>query len=296
MLNSEIHILHLPFKNMKVKHLAFSILALLFVGCNSSKESGETKPELVIDNVNIYTQKPLIHVNDTVFFSVTYNSNLKNTSSGIDVSLNGQSPVGAKLEYNEISPTEYKGYFLPIKTKGEYNLIVKFDKNGKSFNFGKKIKVVDNYSLSTAWDGLKSYDEVKAIAPFATFKDNYPLAYTKATGPDFIDVGIFFKKGANKFADVTTFIEGFYGKYSLIYDTNKTLVKIRLHIDPVLINYNYEDVVNDVKEVYGNSVRNGTNQYTGFKFSEFEKTPFKIKIEQISYNTIYTEITKNIIP
>ena len=68
-------------------------------------------------------------------------------------------------------------------------------------------------------------------------------------------------------------------------------MKIRLQNDPSSDNYQYEDVFNDVKDVYGNSVRNGTNP-SGFKFSEFETTTFKVRIEQIRYNTIYTEITK----
>jgi len=277
---------------MKLKYIVFFILLHFIVACNSPKENGESQPELTIEDVNIYTQKPLINVNDTVFFSVTYNSNFKRSSSGIEVSLNGKTPVGTKLEYNEISATEYKGYFLPIKEKGEYNLNVNFTKNGKSFSFGKKIKITDSYLIGDVWEELNSFDEIKAIAPFATFKDNYPYTYTNSSGSDFINLGFFLKEETYQFANPTKIIEGFYGKYSLIYDTNKTLAKIRLQNAPTLINYKYQDIFDDLKNIYGDPLSSGANQYTGFKFSEFETTTFKIRIEQISHDIIYTDITK----
>lgn len=274
---------------MKQK-LIFFIIPLFIVACKSTSESDE--PQLEIKDVKIYTQKPLINLNDTVFFSVNFNSNYKSSLPEVEASLNTKSPIGTRIQYNEISASEYKGYFLPIKTKGEYDLNVKFTKNGKSFSFSKKIKIIDSYSIEGVWEELKNYDETKALVPFAIFKDNYYYTSTTSVGPDFINVGFFFKVENNQYVNFTKFIEGFYGGYSLIYNADKALLKIRIVNDTNLINSDYETLLSDVKKVYGNPVRSGTNQFNGYKFSEFETTLFKIRVEQISLNTVHSEITK----
>ena len=275
---------------MKLKKLIFFILSLFIAACKSSTESSE--PQLEIKDVKIYTQKPLINLNDTVFFSVNFNSNYRSSLSLVEASLNAKSPIGTRIQDNEISASEYKGFFLPIKAKGEYDLNVKFTKNGKSFSFSKKIKVIDSYSIDDVWEELKNYDETKALIPFAVFKDNYYYTSHTNVGPDFINVGFFFKVENNQRVNFTKFIEGFYGSYSLIYNANKALEKIRIGNNTNIINADYETLLSDVKKVYGNPVRRGTNQFNGYKFSEFETTLFKIRLEQISSNTIHTDITK----
>ena len=274
------------------KIVLLCFVTLILFACGDRNED-ENSPLVVIENMSIFTEKPLFQQDDTIFVALRYLSNYKSMSSRLVVRLNGVDAYQPVHTYDQLSKNEFEGYFLPVKQAGDYVIEAQI-KNGKEvISYKKNIKILENRSLDTYWNSL-SHNQVMSSFPLRELTNQGQTGGSGYYLQDMAFIGSYFKSPyTSPTLKNQIFIDGLFGAYFLIYNSQNQLEKIKIVNEPIYMVYvTYERIIEDIEREYGQPKSKLISQYNGYRTTNFETDKYQIKVIEKSPILVDTEITK----
>lgn len=228
------------------------LAAILMAGCSKHQE----KPDESIKRIYLYPQIPLIRKNQPFMVTLLYENDYQDKDN-ITVSFNGQNGTLTGIDTIDSKNIDYLYTFTGVNQSGDGKLKASIKKGKTLIEKEVTYRVVDDYSLKTAWDKLNQAYVIQLGGQAMQMIGNRVVLLNfvnpNPTGARLSGLGSYADDGSPQSLGAHTlpFIDGLQGNYGADY-TGDELTELNIdHGSPSLSNFSSQKVFDGLTAAFG---------------------------------------------